>query len=72
MRKMTFNIDEELFREAKKACGATTDAETIRQGLQSLVRRAAYQRLRSYFGSEPDAIDVPRRREKPRAKRRVA
>jgi hypothetical protein len=71
MRKMTFNIDEGLFREAKKACGATTDTETVRQGLQALIRRAAYQRIRSYFGSEPDAIDVPRRREKT-AKRRVA
>ena len=71
MKRMTFNIDEELLREAKKACGATTDTETVRQGLQALVRRAAYQRLRSYFGSEPDAVDVPRRREK-RAKRKAA
>lgn len=70
--KKTLNIDEKLLREAKAACGASTDTETIRQGLQTLVRNAAYQQLRTVFGSEPDAKDVPRRREKPARKRRVA
>jgi hypothetical protein len=70
--KKTFNIDAELLKEAKMACGATTDTETLRLGLEALVRRAAYERLRSLLGSEPDAQDVPRRREKPSAKRRVA
>jgi len=72
--KKTFNIDSDLFKEAKLACGAATDTETVRLGLEALVRRAAYQRLRALAGSEPGAKDVPRRREKPavRAKRRVA
>lgn len=68
--KKTFNIDDRLFREAKMACGAATDTETIRLGLEALVRRASYQRLRDLLGSEPHAQDVPRRREKPRARRR--
>jgi hypothetical protein len=72
MTKKTFNIDGKLLKEAKAACGAATDTETIRLGLEALVRHAAYQRLRSFLGSEPDAQDVPRRRERPRAKRRVA
>jgi hypothetical protein len=63
--KKTFNVDDKLLKEAKVACGATTDTETIRLGLEALVRHAAYQRLRTYLGSEPDAQDVPRRREKP-------
>jgi Bacterial antitoxin of type II TA system, VapB len=69
--KKTLNVDEDLFRQAKAACGAPTDTETVRLGLESLVRNAAYQRLRSLLGTEPHARDVPRRRENPRAKRRA-
>ncbi len=69
--KKTFNIDEELFKEAKLACGAATDTETVRLGLEALVRHAAYQRLRELRGTEPRADDVPRRREKARTNRKV-
>jgi Arc/MetJ family transcription regulator len=62
--KKTLNIDEALFDEAKKACGAATDTETVRLGLKALVRHAAYQRMRSLRGTEPQARDVPRRRER--------
>jgi Arc/MetJ family transcription regulator len=61
--KKTFYIDDELFREAKSACGAATDTETVRLGLQALVRRAAYERLRALRGTEPNAREAPRRRE---------
>lgn len=77
--KKTFNVDAELLKKARAACGAHTDTETIRQGLEALVRSAAYQAMREYLGSEPDALEheVPRRREeparqKPARKRRVA
>lgn len=69
--KKTFNVDDKLLKEAKVACSATTDTETVRLGLEALVRHAAYQRLKTVIGTEPHALDVPRRREKP-AKRRVA
>jgi Arc/MetJ family transcription regulator len=62
--KKTLNVDEELLTEAKRASGAATDTEAVRLGLQALVRSAAYERLRALIGSEPDAKDVPRRREK--------
>jgi hypothetical protein len=67
--KKTLHIDATLLREAKEACGAVTDTETIRLALEALVRRAAYQRLSALAGSEPDAQDVPRRRPKPVSKR---
>jgi hypothetical protein len=67
--KKTFNIDEKLFREAKLACRATTDTDTVRLGLEALVRHAAYERLRAFRGSEPEARDVPRRREIPAPER---
>ena len=70
--KKTFNVDEALLKEAKAACGAGTDTETLRLGLEALVRHAAYERLRGLLGSEPHARDVPRRRERPSAKRRAA
>jgi hypothetical protein len=70
--KKTLHIDQALLDEAKAACGATTDTETVRLGLESLVRHDAYQRLRALIGSEPDAQDVPRRREDPSAKHHVA
>jgi len=69
--KKTFNIDDQLLKEAKVSCGATTDTETIRLGLEALVRHAAYERLRALRGSEPQARDVPRRRERPSPKRRA-
>ena len=70
--KKTFNIDDKLFKEAKEACGATTDTETIRLGLEALVRRAAYERLQAFQGTEPHAQDTPRRREKVKGKRKAA
>ena len=70
--KKTFDVDDKLLKEARAACGATTDTGTVRLGLEALVRHAAYERLRSFLGSEPQAQDVPRRREKPSAKRRLA
>jgi hypothetical protein len=69
--KKTFNVDDRLFQEAKVACGATTDTETIRLGLDALVRHAAYERLRALRGAEPHARNVPRRREKQSLKRKV-
>ena len=61
-RMKTFNVDVKLFAEAKAACGAATDTETVRLGLEALVRHAAYERLRILRGAEPDARDVRRRR----------
>lgn len=39
------------------------DTETVRRGLEALVRQGAYQRLRALRGSEPRASGVSRRRE---------
>ena len=69
--KKTFNVDEELLKEAKAACRAKTDTETLSLGLEALVRHAAYERLRALRGSEPRARDVPRRRERPAPQRKV-
>lgn len=69
--KKTLHIDEHLLREARRACQATTDTETVRLGLEALVQHAAYERLRALRGKEPQARDVPRRRAAP-SKHRAA
>jgi Arc/MetJ family transcription regulator len=68
--KKTLFIDDDLLAEAKAACSSQTDTETIRLGLQALVRYAAQQRLRALKGTEKAPRDVPRRR--PRAGKRKA
>jgi hypothetical protein len=70
--KKTLNIEERLLRAARAASGAGTDTETVRLGLEALVRRAAYERLRALRGSEPRARETPRRRERSSAKSSAA
>ena len=70
--KKTLHIDEHLLRDAKSASGAKTDTDTVRLGLEALVRRGAYERLRALRGSEPQARDVRRRREPARSARHSA
>ncbi len=69
--KKTLNVDDRLFKEAKIACGAGTDTETVRLGLEALVRHAAYQCIRTLRGTEKLPSDVPRRRESPVSKRKT-
>jgi hypothetical protein len=70
--KKTLHIDENLLKEARLASRSATDTDTVRRGLEALVRHAAYERLRTLKGSEPSAKDVPRRSERTRGKRRAA
>jgi hypothetical protein len=62
--KKTLNIDDALLRDARSAAKAETDTETVRMGLEALIRQAAYQRLRALRGTESGSRDVPRRRER--------
>ncbi len=70
--KKTFNVDDKLLKEARKAAGASTDTEAIRLGLEELVRREAYKRIAAYLGSETEVSDVPRRREPAKRRRKAA
>ncbi len=60
--KKTLHIDDGLLREARSVSGARSDTDTVRLGLEALVRQGAYQRLRALRGREPRATDVRRRR----------
>jgi Arc/MetJ family transcription regulator len=70
--KKTLHIDDALLREARSASGARTDTETVRLGLEALIRAAAYERLRALRGKEPRAKDVRRRRERAGRSKRTA
>jgi len=61
--KKTLHIDETLLRDARAVSGAKTDTDTVRLGLEALVRQGAYERLRALRGKEPRTADVRRRRE---------
>lgn len=39
-------------------------SDTVRLGLEALIRRGAYERLRALRGTEPNAHDTSRRRER--------
>lgn len=62
--KKTLHIDEHLLREARAASGASTDTETVRLGLEALLRRRAYERLRALRGGDSGAREIARRRER--------
>jgi Arc/MetJ family transcription regulator len=70
--KKTLHIDDALLRDAKSASRARTDTDTVRLGLEALIRQEAYQRLRALRGSEPHAREVRRRRERPASRGRSA
>ncbi len=71
--KKTLNIDAKLLAAARDACGASTDTETVRLGLEKLCQHRAYQEIRKFIGSEPDAelTMPPRHREPPRLRARA-
>jgi Arc/MetJ family transcription regulator len=70
--KKTLHVDDALLKEARAASGATTDTETVRLGLEALVRQRAYERLRALRGTEPRARGTRRRRERGSARKRSA
>ena len=70
--KKTLHVDDRLLRDAKAASGAKTDTETVRLGLEALIRQGAFERLRALRGKEPQAADVRRRRESPKKSKRSA
>lgn len=70
--KKTLHIDQDLLREARSVSSAGSDTETVRLGLEALVRQGAYERLRALRGKEPNATDVRRRRHTATGRRSVA
>src|SRR4029077_8873622 len=70
--KKTLHVDDDLLRDARAACGARTDTDTVRLGLEALVRHGAYERLRALRGADPGARDTRRERARVPRKRSAA
>jgi len=66
---ITLELDDSLLHDAKEPCGAMADTEVVHLGMRALVRHAACERPAALAGSERNACDVPRHREKPSRKR---
>jgi hypothetical protein len=61
-RKITVQLPEDLLQRARRATGKGI-TETIRQGLQLVSRRLAYQELRRMRGKVKFSIDLDKLRE---------
>ena len=64
--RTTINIDDDLFKDARRLTGIDQKTELVRMGLKSLIAREAGRRLALLGGSQPDMQDIPRRRSKKR------
>lgn len=51
--RATIEIDEDLFREAKRLTSAKTKKELIRISLQELIRRKRVEHLLGLWGTSP-------------------
>ena len=68
--KTTLHIDEDLLRQAREAVGAATIKETVRAGLEEVVRRRKLKELADVLGTV--AFDMsPGDLRKQRRKRRA-
>lgn len=60
--RTTVVLDDDLLAEAQRLTGTTEKTALLRQALGALIERESARRLARLGGTEPDLIDVPRRR----------
>jgi Arc/MetJ family transcription regulator len=66
--RATFNLDDDLLREARRLTGMTERAALIHEGLRALIQRESARRLAHLGATEVSVRAAPRRRR--RANRR--
>ena len=60
--RTTINIDDTLLEEARQLCGLREKTALVREGLKALIERESARRLAKLAGSEPQIVEIPRRR----------
>ena len=60
--RTTLALDDDLVAEAQRLTGTREKSALVRQGLKALIERESARRLSRLGGTEPDLVDVPRRR----------
>ena len=61
--RTTIALDDELMARAQAYTGIAEKSALVREALKALVEREAALRLARLGGSQPDLVDVPRRRQ---------
>ncbi|RJG02060.1 type II toxin-antitoxin system VapB family antitoxin [Noviherbaspirillum sedimenti] len=61
--RTTIILDDDLLKRAHAISGKTERSELLHEALRALIEREAARRLARLAGSQPDAKDIPRRRE---------
>ncbi|MDE0612321.1 MAG: type II toxin-antitoxin system VapB family antitoxin [Gammaproteobacteria bacterium] len=60
--RTTLNIDETLLAQAQLLTDIESKSKLVREALRALVERESARRLAKLGGSQPELLDIPRRR----------
>ncbi len=60
--RTTLILDPTLVNRAKELTGIDEKTALVRAGLEALIARESARRLAALGGTEPDLMDIPRRR----------
>jgi Arc/MetJ family transcription regulator len=60
--RTTVNLDDSLLAKAQSLCGLQERSALLREALHALIQRESARRLAKLGGSEPQLLDIPRRR----------
>ena len=60
--RTTLALDDDLVAEAQRLTGTMEKSALVRAALHALIERESGRRLALLGGSQPDVLDVPRRR----------
>jgi len=62
--RTTVNLDDALVSQAQALSGVLERSALLREALAALIQRETARRLARLAGSEPQLLDIPRRRER--------
>lgn len=60
--RTTLALDDELVAKAQAFTGLKEKSALVREALTALIERESARRLARLGGSEPDLVEIPRRR----------
>ena len=65
--RTTLALDDDLLAKAQALTGLAEKTVLVREALRALIERESARRLALLGGSEPQLVEVPRRRSEPAA-----
>lgn len=63
--RTTITFDDDLLARAQAVSGQMEKSSLVREALKALIERESARRLARLGGSEPDLVEIPRRRPDP-------